>query len=427
MTMDGAVVLVLLAATGSLVAHLGLAVFNDGVRATARIAVATHGGRKATAKQAARLAGPSVFGFGAVMSVLSGLLNPFLLLLPTDAIGLRSTRRWLAVVLGACWGAAAVAAVLGLHRALESVDHSPMPYLGTLADALVLMLPFFPAIAAAEQLGRLRGAAVLGVVVAATVVVARTGGTGAWMWLPLILGVALYLVLLVPTFRQAHREQGPRAGASPFAELQAANSARLRRALPLLMVLGALTGAACHLQVYGGSEVSLFLLADGDVGGAAMLDGFRALGYLPLIVMVAMASGTYGAAGLTLVYPVGYLSPNLATAAVLGALVIALEVCLLRRANDVAIRYPCIRTTTDHLRNALYTTLELGLSGGCLLIAAQSLGAVGFALVGGLFMANEALGRPVIRMAAAPSALLITVVLLNLIPPEAFVSMLGRS
>ncbi|MCW2711349.1 MAG: hypothetical protein JWP24_1543, partial [Marmoricola sp.] len=45
----------------------------------------------------------------------------------------------------------------------------------------------------------------------------------------------------------------------------------------------------------------------------------------------------------------------------------------------------------------------------------------------GLFMANEALGRPVIRMAAAPSALLITVVLLNLIPPEAFVSMLGRS
>lgn len=158
-----------------------------------------------------------------------------------------------------------------------------------------------------------------------------------------------------------------------------------------------------------------------------MLDAFRALGYLPLIVMVAVASGTYGAAGLTLVYPVGYLSPNLWTAAVLGAAVIALEVFMLRRANDVAMRYPYIRTTADHLRNALYTTLELGLLGGCLLIGAQSLGAVGFAVIGGLFMANEALGRPIIRMAAAPSALLIAVLLLNLVPPDTFASMLGAS
>jgi hypothetical protein len=427
MTMYGAGVLILLAATASLVAHLGLAVFNDGVRASVRIAVETPAGRKATATQAARLAGPSVLGFGAVMSVLSGLLNPFLLLLPTDVIGLRSPRRWLAVVLGACWGAAAVGLVFGAHRALEDLNHSPLPYLGTLAEALVLMLAFFPAVAAAEQLGRLRGAVVLVVVVAATAIVARTPGTDALSWLPLLLGLALYAALLVPSVRQAHRELKPRADPSPFAELQARNARRLRRGLPLLMVLGALTGAACQLQVYGGSEVSLFLLADGDVGGAAVLDAFRALGYLPLIVMVAVAAGTYGAAGLTLVYPVGYLAPNVATAAVLGALVIALEVFALRRANEVAMRYPYIRTIADHLRNALYTTLELGLLGGCLLIGAESLGAVGFAVIGGLFMANEALGRPIIRMAAAPSALLVAAVLLNVVPQEALVSMVGTA
>jgi hypothetical protein len=91
------------------------------------------------------------------------------------------------------------------------------------------------------------------------------------------------------------------------------------------------------------------------------------------------------------------------------------------------MRYPYIRTIADHLRNALYTTLELGLLGGCLLIGAESLGAVGFAVIGGLFMANEALGRPIIRMAAAPSALLVAAVLLNVVPQEALVSMVGTA
>lgn len=425
MTLEGAGVLLLLAGTASLVAHLGIAVFNDGVRASARTAVATPDGRRAASTQAARLAGPSVVGFGAVMGVLSGLLNPFLLLLPTDALGLRTARRWLAVVLGIAWGAAATGAVVGLHHAVDSVALSPLPYLGTLADALVLLLPFFPAVAAAEQLGRTRGAIVLAVVVLTTLGVSWLSGPHRLTWLPLVLGLLVYLALLVPDARRSQRELGERPRTSPFAELHASNVARLRRALPLLMVVGALTAAACHLQVYGGSEVSVFLLADGDTTGAAVLDGFRALGYLPLIVMVAAASGTYGAAGLTLVYPVGYLAPNLPVAAVLGAAVIAAEVLALRRLNVVAMRYPFVRSTADHLRNGLYTALELALLGGCLLVAVQAMGAVGFALVGGLVMANEALGRPVIRMAAAPAALLVATALLTVVPPDALTSAWG--
>ncbi len=52
-------------------------------------------------------------------------------------------------------------------------------------------------------------------------------------------------------------------------------------------------------------------------------------------------------------------------------------------------------------------------------------GGLGVALVGGLYLLNEALDRPIVRLAAAPTAVIITGILLNVLfylnlftPPE---------
>ncbi len=51
----------------------------------------------------------------------------------------------------------------------------------------------------------------------------------------------------------------------------------------------------------------------------------RGLGFVPLIATTALATGVYAVAGFTFVYAVGYLSPNPMVAAVLGAVVISVE------------------------------------------------------------------------------------------------------
>ncbi len=49
-------------------------------------------------------------------------------------------------------------------------------------------------------------------------------------------------------------------------------------------------------------------------------------------------------------------------------------------------------------------------------MAANAMGAgLGILIVGGLYLLNEAMGRPVVRMAAAPAAVIVGGILLNVL------------
>ena len=75
----------------------------------------------------------------------------------------------------------------------------------------------------------------------------------------------------------------------------------------------------------------------------------RGLSFIPLIATTAITTGVYGVAGFTFVYVAGYLSPNPIVAAVVGALIIFVEVMLLGLIGKFLGNFPSMRDASDNI------------------------------------------------------------------------------
>ncbi|MEV0374293.1 YhfT family protein [Streptomyces sp. NPDC050636] len=411
-----------LCALTAFVSHLALAVFNDGVRPFMLDFVQGRARRGATTAVSFGLSAGFVFGLGAPMALSSGVLNPWLVFLPTDVLGILAPRKWLAPVLGGAWGAVVV---FGLKGADDAAHRLPVDFLTAMqqmATPILFLFALFPVLAVSKQFGRARGALV-GVVELVLVVLTMK------LW-PKVFAGSLAMaagVLMLIGFAVAkdlrERRAGDRDGAmpdeegadDPMASLFSASAARLRRHLPLFMVLGAGVCLLSQTHMFGGGEATSFLIAKGQYAEAAQVDFYRAFGFLPLIATTALASGAYGIAGFTVVYPLGYLLPNPWLALVCGALVFAVEVLALSGIGRVLGRLPSVRDSSERLRGAIGDTLQLAILFGSLMAANAMGGGLGILVVGGLYLLNEAMGRIVVRMAAGPAAVIAGGVLLNVL------------
>jgi hypothetical protein len=167
--------------------------------------------------------------------------------------------------------------------------------------------------------------------------------------------------------------------------------------------------------MFGGGEATSYLLARGQYANAAQVDFYRALGFIPLIVTTAVASGAYQIVGATLIYPVAYLLPNPILAGIAGALLFGGEVFVLSYVAKGLGALHAIRDASDNIRNAINITLEVAILFGALAAGNAMAGGVGIALVGGIYALNEVLGQPVVRMAAGPVGVIVSGILLNIL------------
>lgn len=446
------ITVIVLCALTALISHLALAVFNDGVRPFMLDFIQGRSTRSATTAVSFGLSAGFIFGLGAPMALSTGVLNPWLLFLPTDVLGILSPKKWLAPLLGGAWGALVV---FGLGGANDVAHDLPVDFLTAMqqmATPILFLFTLFPVLAITRQFGRLRGA-VAGVVELALVILTMK------LWPDVFPGAAAMAVGVVMLIgfatvkdvrqRRAERaeqetdaakgtatgkgaEEGTAKGAAgdaagggrgsaeaaqddPMQSLFTASAARLRRHLPLFMVLGAGVCLLAQMHVFGGGEATSFLIAKGDYTGAAQVDFYRVFGFIPLIATTALASGAYAIAGFTFVYPIGYLLPSPWLALIVGAAVFAVEVLALSWIGKMLGRLPSVRDSSEHLRNAISESLWLAILFGSLLAANTMGGGLGILIVGGLYLLNEAMGRVVVRMAAAPAAVLVGGVLLNLL------------
>ncbi|WP_030910740.1 YhfT family protein [Streptomyces sp. NRRL F-5126] len=443
-------IVIVLAALTALVSHMALAVFNDGTRPFMLEFIQGRATRAATAAVAFGLSAGFIFGLGAPMALSSGVLNPWLLFLPTDILGILAIRKWLAVVLGGAWGALVV---FGLNGANDVAHKLPVDFLTAMqqmSTPILFLFTLFPVLAVAKQFGKARGA-ITGVVELALVIMTMklwpnifAGSLAMAAGVLMLIGFAVRKDLLQrradrATEAEAAAAAGPAADGSggggtalaqtgsggtdvpeevledPMASLFSASAARLRKHLPLFMLLGAGVCLIARMHIFGGGEATSFLIAKGHISEAAQVDFYRVFGFIPLIATTALASGTYGIAGLTLVYPIGYLMPNPVLAAVAGAVVMALEILGLSSIGKVLGKLPSVRDSSEHLRSAITDTLQLAILFGSLLAANVMGGGLGILIVGGLYLVNEAMGRPVVRMAAAPAAVIVGGILLNVL------------
>ncbi|KPL35484.1 YhfT family protein [Streptomyces anulatus] len=410
-----------LCALTAFIAHMALAVFNDGVRPFLLDFIQGRTTRSATTAVSFGLSAGFIFGLGAPMALSTGVLNPWLLFLPTDILGMLSPKKWLAPVLGGAWGAVVVFGLNGANNIAHDLPVDFLTAMQQMSTPILFLFTLFPVLAITKQFGRKWGG-IAGVLELALVVMTMklwpTMFAGA---LAMAVGVLMLIGLAVSKDlrqRRADRAAGvveEVGGDDPMASLFSASATRLRKYLPLFMLLGAGVCVLAQMHVFGGGEATSFLIAKGQYAEAAQVDFYRVFGFIPLIATTALASGAYGIAGFTLVYPIGYLMPNPFLAAVVGALVFAVEVLALSWIGKVLGKLPSVRDSSEHLRSAIGDTLQLAILFGSLMAANAMGGGLGILVVGGLYLLNEAMGRPVVRMAAAPAAVIVGGIVLNIL------------
>lgn len=410
-----------LCALTAYISHMALAVFNDGVRPFMLDFIQGRTTRSATTAVSFGLSAGFIFGLGAPMALSTGVLNPWLVFLPTDILGMLAPKKWLAPLLGGAWGAVVVFGLNGANNVAHDLPVDFLTAMQQMSTPILFLFSLFPVLAITKQFGRKWGG-IAGVLELALVVMTMKLWPNMFAGaLAMAVGVLMLIGLAVAKDvrqRRADRAAGVEEVVTeddPMASLFSASAARLRRYLPLFMVLGAGVCVLAQMHIFGGGEATSFLIAKGQYSEAAQVDFYRVFGFIPLIATTALASGAYGIAGFTLVYPIGYLMPNPFLAAVVGALVFAAEVLALSWIGRILGKLPSVRDSSEHLRSAIGDTLQLAILFGSLMAANAMGGGLGILVVGGLYLLNEAMGRPVVKMAAAPAAVIIGGILLNIL------------
>ncbi|AYO31376.1 hypothetical protein D2962_12900 [Biomaibacter acetigenes] len=428
-------VVAVLCALTSLASHYGRAVFHDGIRP---IMPEYYQGRMKRAEMSSVAFGLSagfIVSVGFAFTLSSNLLNPWLLFLPTDILGVVAPYSWLAAVLGAGWGIGVTAFFGALNTLFKLMPVNMLDALGALSSPVIAGFALFPVLAIFSQFGWKKGAITLVLELIARQLAAlkiiTVGGTPIYAEaLEMFIGVLMLIIFAIS------KDMGAKDKASGE-NIFEANTRRIFNSLPLLMVIGGLVALISNMKWFAGSEVDFQLLSQiyatgnkGQLISVAAADFVRGLAFLPLIVTTSLASGVYGVVGLTFVYPVGYwLAPTLfgegffghIMAFVLGALTILAEVSALRLVGVGLEKFPSIREASDNIRTSMNNVLEIALLVGSAMAVlnmnppgVQGQNWLAFAIFASLYMINETLGRPIIRLASSPLAAIITGILVNI-------------
>lgn len=121
----------------------------------------------------------------------------------------------------------------------------------------------------------------------------------------------------------------------------------------------------------------------------------RGLGFVSLIVIIALVTGVYVVAGFIFVYAVDYFSSNSMVVAVLGVVVISAEVLLFRSIGKWLGRYSSVRNASDNIRNVMNMLMEVALLVGSIFVVIKMAGYIGFFIAVVIYFFNEFLGRSV--------------------------------
>ncbi|MCW6520064.1 YhfT family protein [Yersinia ruckeri] len=405
----------------ALLSHRSVAVFHDGLRPILPQLVEGNMSRREAGSIAFGLSVGFIASVGISFTLSTGLLNSWLLFLPTDIIGVLAINSYLAFALGAAWGILALTSLPAVNTALTSLPVNFIGSLGELSSPVISAFALFPLVAIFYQFGW--KTAVISAVIVLMTRLLITRFTGLFPEsIEIFVGMILLIGIAIVQDLRAKTHLGGGGGHSVFEE----RTQRIIRNLPLLAIVGGLISAVASMKLFAGSEVSIYTLAKAYAPGitpeeslslihqASLAEFMRGLGFVPLIATTALATGVYAVAGFTFVFVVGYLIPNPLVAALVGAMVISVEVLLLRSIGKWLGRFPSVRNASDNIRNAMNLLMEYALLIGAIFASIKMAGYTGFTITTALYFLNEAIGRPVMKIAAPVVAVILAGIVLNL-------------
>lgn len=412
-----------LCALTSFMSHMGMAVFHDGIRPVIPEYLEKRMKRSEIASVAFGLSVGFIASVGIGNALATNLMNPWLLFLATDIIGIASPKKWLAPILGGLYGLLCLTGISAINAVLTGLPIDLIGGMGQVGTYVVTGFAIFPIVAIFMQFGTKKGFISALVVLVIRILGPKFSTISADAW-TMMTGVIILIGLCIVKDLSNKNKETEDDSNNIFSE----RVGRIKKNLPFLMAAGALIALICNLHIFAGSTVSMFDLSTAYASGnvdlvrtAATNELMRGLSFIPLIATTAITTGVYGVAGFTFVYVAGYLSPNPIIAVVLGAGIIFAEVMLLGFVGKFLGGFPSIRDASDNIRSSMNQVVEfallIGSIGACASMgAATTIGAAGGFFIGGtIYLINEATGRKVMRMAIGPIAAIACGIILNLL------------
>lgn len=414
---------VLIGMVAAILANRNIAVFNDGLRPIVSEHIEGRLNRRELGITAFAMSFGLVIGFGIPFTLSASIILIHSILLGTDIIGLLTPKnKWGTPVAALIGGVYGWGLMVGLEGFVKLFDYLPVNFLeplGEVGTPVVVTFMAFPALAVATQFGIKKG--ILTFIVAAlvrqlAVFVNEQGfltiGDNVISLnqegMALIVGMIFLLVY-------AMKEKMPESGSVDLASVFSNKVKEIQKNVVFLMVIGGLIAGATNLMLMAGDPISLNLLAEGLKTDAGIAAAARAIGFIPLIASTAIATGVYSPVGFTLIFVVGFFSPNAWVAIIVGAAVIFAEVMLLSYIARFLDKYPGIRNSGENIRNAMTKLLEVALLIGGANASNMIAPGFGFFFIAGFYLLNEIAGRPIVRMAVGPVGAIVVGIIANIL------------
>lgn len=414
-----AIILIVICAWAALLSHKCISNFNDGARP---VFPELMEGRMTRTEFAVTITG---MGFGWVLAGFSqwlgyGLIACHLTLIATDCLGAWAPNKWVAVGLGAAWGALCFWGTSGINAAFSAL---PYNFLNDLTNISTPALPIFcmyPAVAIAGQYdakkGIITGIIQVIVYIICTIVGKITVGSVSVALYPYTFAMLAGMIMLV-VYNVGGKKEEAVETSEEEENLFEKNAARIKGNWLYLCIQGALNalGIATLAQAYQPATLSAALQAgDLAVFKVAMIGVIIA--FIPLIVSTSLATGVYQAVGLTACMLAGsfFVGKLWFLAPVAGFAVEFIEIQLLSLLGKLLAKFPGLSQAGDHIRDAMISCIGLALTIGSFLAANATWGAVGLCIVGGFYTINEVTGQRLPRTAVGPIAAVVVGILYNL-------------
>lgn len=438
----------LFAAMGALstvLVNRNVSVWHDGLRPLMPSLRSGEMSRSEVAKISFSLALAFIWAFGLPYSL--GFVIPlmYLVYIATDWIGVSLPadydQRWWqgrtnafgvgsSLVLGAAWGAGVA---VFLHYLARWMDKLPVPLAEgarLFTDPVAQAFFLFPVLTIAYHYGLKAGIWAFGLATLVWFVASETE-----LALPSVWAFGAALLMMIVLLVRESRTAGTAADQVPAGWLEhragdgdspgwatdgdedagesvmfAENVRRIKRNLPLIVVLAALGGAAINAGVAAMDPFSANLYAANLVVPAALVMLMWAFAFIPMKFTTAVVTGTM-ATGTFLEPVVALLMPDPWVAAVAVGLLRVVEVFSLLLVIGWIERWPSIREVADVMRTAIFQVMEIGFLVGGALAAAAWAGEWGVATVVAAWLLNIKAKTPVMPMSlGAISALGVGVV-----------------
>lgn len=423
-----AIILMAISAWAALLSHKNISNFNDGARP---VFPEFMEGRMTRPEFAAVVTG---MGVGWVLAGFTqwlgtGLIAAHLILIATDILGAWSPNKYVAILLGAGYGALCAYGTNLINAGFSALPYNFLNDMTLITSPVLPVFCMYPAIAIAGQFSAKKGITTAVweaiVYIVCSLVGKLTIGSVSISLFPYSWAMLCGMIfLIVYSVREAKANKESVESDEEEENIFTKNAERIKSNWKYLCVQGALNALGIHTLAMAYQPYVLApCVLSGDYSAFYIAMIGVIIAFIPLIVSTSLATGVYQAVGLTAVMLFGVLAPNWWLAAIFGFAVEYLEIQLLSLLGKGLAKFPALSKSGDHIRDGMTTCIALALIAGSFLAANATWGGIGMMIVGGFYVMNEVSGERIPRTAIGPLAAAVVGIVYNLMIAFGFITL----